>query len=331
MSYFRSERTTRQPSLDFEGFKSQYQGRWQQLLQSVHLPEAYLTGRHTACPLCGGKDRFRFDDKDGRGTWYCNNCGPGDGLKLLHLFTGYPYRELIRDYSKLYFEPPKLVPDLFGPMIADDQEQARRKNLEARLRETRAVQSDDPVDLYLRRRGVSLGAYSSEVRFHPALRYYNDTKSFTVHPAMVARILDPEGRLVSLHQTFLTSEGSKASVEKPKKFAKAVRPGATSGGAVRLYPANEILAVTEGLETALLVHQSLSVPVWSATSAGALQRLVIPSCVKQLLVCADNDFNETGQRAAVALARRASQMGIRCKVLIPDTIGQDWADVLAHC
>lgn len=42
-------------------------------------------GRHGPCPVCGGKDRFRFDDKAGRGTWFCNQCGHGDGLDLVAL------------------------------------------------------------------------------------------------------------------------------------------------------------------------------------------------------------------------------------------------------
>jgi autotransporter-associated beta strand protein len=28
-----------------------------------------LSGRHVPCPFCGGRDRFRFDDKNGAGTW----------------------------------------------------------------------------------------------------------------------------------------------------------------------------------------------------------------------------------------------------------------------
>lgn len=45
--------------------------------------------RHGPCPFCGGKDRFRMDDLDGRGTWFCNNCGAGDGLDLVVKMTGY--------------------------------------------------------------------------------------------------------------------------------------------------------------------------------------------------------------------------------------------------
>ena len=41
------------------------------------------TGKHTSCPACGGKDRFRFDDKQGDGTFYCNQCGAGNGFQLI--------------------------------------------------------------------------------------------------------------------------------------------------------------------------------------------------------------------------------------------------------
>jgi len=57
-------------------------GRWESTLNSlgVIIPE---NRKHGACPCCGGKDRFRFDDKEGRGTFYCNGCGSGDGFTLV--------------------------------------------------------------------------------------------------------------------------------------------------------------------------------------------------------------------------------------------------------
>nr|WP_320375639.1 DUF927 domain-containing protein [Escherichia coli] len=35
------------------------------------------------CPACGGSTRYRFDDKDGRGTYFCSHCGAGTGLDLV--------------------------------------------------------------------------------------------------------------------------------------------------------------------------------------------------------------------------------------------------------
>lgn len=60
----------------------QANGQWENILSGMNIivPE---NGKHGACPHCGGKDRFRFDNKNGRGTWFCNHCGSGDGLDLV--------------------------------------------------------------------------------------------------------------------------------------------------------------------------------------------------------------------------------------------------------
>ena len=56
-------------------------GHWQGILSA--LGADVPLNQHTACPHCGGKDRFRFDNKDGDGTFICNQCGAGDGLDLI--------------------------------------------------------------------------------------------------------------------------------------------------------------------------------------------------------------------------------------------------------
>lgn len=58
-------------------------GQWKCVLtQLFGVDSRLLSGKHCECPSCGGKDRFRFDDKDGTGSYYCNGCGAGDGLSL---------------------------------------------------------------------------------------------------------------------------------------------------------------------------------------------------------------------------------------------------------
>ena len=56
-------------------------GKWQSIFSSLGIDVG--NGKHCPCPICGGKDRFRFDNKDGRGTYICNQCGSGDGLELI--------------------------------------------------------------------------------------------------------------------------------------------------------------------------------------------------------------------------------------------------------
>lgn len=59
-------------------------GKWEHILNSLGIEIG--NGKHCPCPVCGGKDRFRFDNKDGRGTFICNQCGAGDGLELVKLY-----------------------------------------------------------------------------------------------------------------------------------------------------------------------------------------------------------------------------------------------------
>jgi phage/plasmid primase-like uncharacterized protein len=63
-------------------------GKWPGILAGMGLSDRALSGKHGPCPMCGGTDRFRFDDKEGRGTWICSQCGAGDGVKLAMLVTG---------------------------------------------------------------------------------------------------------------------------------------------------------------------------------------------------------------------------------------------------
>ncbi len=61
-------------------------GRWKGILSALGVDGRFLTGKHSPCPLCGGKDRWRFTDFKEAGGWVCNQCGKGDGIELLKRF-----------------------------------------------------------------------------------------------------------------------------------------------------------------------------------------------------------------------------------------------------
>lgn len=60
-------------------------GKWSSILSALGIRTPDGPKKYGPCPACGGKDRFRFDDQEGRGTWYCNQCEPraGDGFSLV--------------------------------------------------------------------------------------------------------------------------------------------------------------------------------------------------------------------------------------------------------
>ena len=68
-------------------------GRWHGILPQLGISPKVLRNRHGPCPICGGKDRFRFDDKEGKGTWICNRCGSGDGAELVKRVKRVEFRE----------------------------------------------------------------------------------------------------------------------------------------------------------------------------------------------------------------------------------------------
>jgi putative DNA primase/helicase len=76
-------------------------GHWPAILGALAgLSSEQLTDKHQPCPLCAGKDRYRFDDQDGTGSWFCNQCGGpsetgggGSGIELLMRRTGWTFRE----------------------------------------------------------------------------------------------------------------------------------------------------------------------------------------------------------------------------------------------
>lgn len=55
-------------------------GHWQPIFERLGIPTNRSEG---PCPVCGGNTRYRFDDKDGRGTYFCSHCGAGTGLDLV--------------------------------------------------------------------------------------------------------------------------------------------------------------------------------------------------------------------------------------------------------
>ena len=63
--------------INFKEITLQSIGQWNYILPALGVSAEALTNKHKPCPACGGKDRFRYDDKQGRGTFV---CGQLDGL-----------------------------------------------------------------------------------------------------------------------------------------------------------------------------------------------------------------------------------------------------------
>jgi putative DNA primase/helicase len=286
------------------------QGKWPEILRKYGVEEKFLRNAHGPCPICAGKDRFRFDDKNGFGTYYCSNCGAGYGLDLLAGITGRSKKDLADELAPLVGSLPATswtaAPDM-------------RKRIEwitAHLRHASAVPE---VIAYLKGRGLKP---ASDTFALPAVRYYDERKLVGEFAAMVTRFCAPSGELITYHLTHVQG-GRKAPVPSPRKVLTPLGPMA--GGALRLTRVYPHLGLAEGVETALAVMRDFRLPCWAAANAGMLEKFTPPAGVEAVTVFADNDASFTGQRAAFALAHRLKGLNIAVKVEIPGQVG-DFAD-----
>ncbi|WP_024304114.1 toprim domain-containing protein [Pseudogulbenkiania sp. MAI-1] len=320
-------------------------GRWPDILAALGIPaEALAKKRNQPCPACGGVDRFQFIDK-GQGRFVCRALDGqgGDGFTLVMHWMNGDFKTALQAVAGVLGlaegigrplpTPAPPAPAKSTPPRDDSAKLARLWN------EGRPISHDDPVGLYLRRRGLVLGTFPEELRHHPTLPYWAEVDGQPHHlgtfPAMLAAVISPADKLVGLHRTYLTPDGSKARPIHPttgeildcKKLLTAY-DGATKGAAIRLYPPrNGELAVCEGIETGLAVWLGSGLPCWPCVSAGGLERVRLPKSVNDVFIMADHDTSGTGQRAAHVLAKRLAAEARRPRVLIPDTTGNDWLDV----
>ena len=276
----------------------------------VVLPYTTSKNVRAICPWCGeyhhnNKKTLSCDTE--RGLFHCFRCG----------WKG-------RVTSEIGWTDCQ--PD---PVALETHRSKRQFAIDSVLSESVPIgtESAEVARRYLRNRGVMPEAIPS-LRYHPALRYYQDLECQGKYPALIADVRDITGRLVTLHRTYLSEDGRKAPVESPKKIM-CVPQGSCTGAAIRLYMASDELVIAEGIETALALSCVLHLPAWAAISAHGMEHVLLPECVRAVHIGADNDKSGRGQEAAQNLAARLIRNGIAVWIHTPDIPGTDWADVRA--
>lgn len=330
------------------------EGWWERILSALApqlQPALEKAGRHVPCPVHGGKDGYRlFKDVDVTGGSVCNTCGAfPDGFSTLMWANAWDFATTLKEVAN-YLGIGEALSASVTPIRAasppvpattqDDDESARRRlNHVWKASLPMLSPAAEPGRLYLARRGLPV-IPPDIIRFHPALGYYEDRKKTGEWPALVAMVSDAQGNPVTLHRIYLTPDGMKAPVEAPKKLMSFPSTREIMGGAIRLGPAKgPVLAVAEGLETALAVLEATGWPVWCAVNATLLAALVPPEGVSQILVFADKDRATKqhpkghGQEAARHLVQRLWELGIQASAIIPareilaGNKSLDWLDV----
>lgn len=81
--------TDKRTQLDFDAIRAAAVGNYvSTIFPAAGISFTKAAHQHQACPMCGGSNRFRCDDKRGEGTWICSQCGAGNGFMLVEQYTG---------------------------------------------------------------------------------------------------------------------------------------------------------------------------------------------------------------------------------------------------
>jgi Toprim domain/CHC2 zinc finger len=163
---------------------------------------------------------------------------------------------------------------------------------------------------------------AQSLRFHPHCVFGPEHV-----PCLLALMRDPlSDTAVGVHRIGLQELNGK--VNKIKRMALG------SLGAVKFWPANENLAVAEGIETVLAASTRLAyagaplVPAWSMISSTRLATLPVLPGVRRLIVLIDHDTNNEGQLAAKRLQQVWAAAGRIVIPLLPEHPGDDFNDVV---
>jgi len=276
--------------------------------------------------MCGGTDRFRFDDREGSGSFFCSHCGSSkSGVDLVMKFKGVNFTEAKRLIEAHLGEAQVIVPK--ASKSEEEKAERARDQMASLWNRGKQLDGTDTASRYLAARGIKLEYVPTFLRFIPDLAFYHDDKRKTEHPALITKFVAPDNSSAIIHRTYLAEPGVKANIPK----VKMIMPGKVPrGGAVRLAPAAEIMGIAEGLESALSAQILLGIPVWSSLTAGNMINWVPPKEARKIYILGDCDSSYAGQYSAYALAYRLNQddKGKNVSVRFPKEFETDWNDIL---
>lgn len=329
-------------------------GLWTEILVGAGIDRGLLTKKEGPCPICGGNTRFSYYDKSIRGKDsnqnqhglnYCHHCGGRNGLSLLMEYLGLSAADAYKWIENWYYgqevdsrPTPIYVPVVEAQMTAAKIAAIKQKHCNCWQR-ARPVTKGDPVWKYLCNRipGFHEGMISPVIRYHPGLDYMvydqesKQAKSLGKFPAMIAYITGPNGDCQDIHRTYLTPDGQKADVPSPKKTLASY---GVFGGAIQLSrPCGNVLAVSEGIETAYAVELFKGLPTWALLNTSNMMKFVIPSGITVLHIFEDNDAPnrqgvKVGTKAATVLQERAKEAGVKVLRHTVSSTGMDFLDLL---
>lgn len=308
--------STKRPPLDFDAIKIAAHGRWlTTIFPAVGIHFEKQPNKHQPCPMCGGKDRFRCDNKQGKGTWLCSHCGAGDGFQLVSLYTnreGYELMEMIGGILGVSAKS-SITPE------QRKQWQAEQQAREQAERQEKIAAQDNAAKIAVERFGKAIMHGQSDYVTRKQIMPFEARFEGSLVLIPVVTMVDGVQQLRNL-QT-IDNTGNKLFLKGgQKKYCYCPI------GQAHQFNSPTVVLICEGWATGASIYMAVNqqIPVYVAFDAGNLApvgevvRGMYPNA--RIIFCADNDATtekSTGKNTGVEAAQDAAK-AIGAEVIIPN-------------
>ncbi len=297
------------------------------------------------CPRCGGDDRFSINTE--KKLWNCRHCKEGGNvIDLVMFLDGVKLDAACTTLTGQ--QPPGRDENAAGASTAKRDTETRQAARQARADSEREATERERLQAERERlqrvKAARLWSKRRPIAGTPAERYLHQVRGITCrlpltlaflpalksehHPAMIAAFGIPdepepgvlgEPRAVNaVHLTLLRPDGS-GKIERTREQPNKLIIGRPLGRPIVVAPPNDLLglAITEGIEDALAVHQATGLGAWAAGSAMHMPALAdaVPDYIEAITICADDD--ERGRDKTRELAEALHHRG-SCEIRIEE-------------
>ncbi len=302
--------------------KQKANGQWQNILSNLGAEVPLNT--HTACPACGGKDRFRFDNKGDNGTFICNQCGSGDGLDLVQRVLGGSVTEAAYEVAGMIGIDTRSDNP---PAYRSHEVKAQQDVLKAQQAQNQANEQIEKHKRFTERYSRTIAnAKQGESEYLKAKGFDSTTVTLLTDGSLIIPLMDADGTITA------------AQTIKPNGEKRLLLDSAKNGS---YYPINEpvnapTVIIAEGLATAMTcqliqpeAHTVAAIDAGNLTHVAKVMRTKYPE--SQIIIAGDNDIKPDQSNTGKLAAEKAAQAVNGITVLPPTDDKADWDDYrLSH-
>lgn len=295
------------------------QGQWGSIFPALGITVP-ARGKHGACPVCGGKDRFHFDDKEGRGTWICRQCEgkqAGDGLDLVCKATGQDNKAA-----------SLLVAQTLGLSAGLDMETIKANEAKAKQRAEQERQREQDRQKAAAELAQTILNQCQPAKGHPYLvgKGLAECEVLTLKsPVMAGHVeLKPGVSVIPLYNAARELTTCQTIDDTGHKYLLA---GGRKAGSFHCIAGSDVLAICEGYATGLSINLATGFSVYCAIDAGNL--LAVAKAVRdqhthaEIILAADNDADHQENIGLIKAQSAADAVG---GVVALPPISGDWND-----